>query len=110
MNDADDAESSKALALVVWPSGLVTRTWHVISKLGEYYWIWTCVSQLLDHLCVVGSVSGALDSLSCMLICSKEGWSFRHFLHLCLEEHWLAKCPGLRQLRQNPLSLTMVIF
>ena len=50
MNDADDAESNKALALVVWQSGLVTWTWHVISKLGEYYWIGTCVLQLPDHL------------------------------------------------------------
>ena len=102
MNDADDAKSNDALALVVWPSGLVTWNWHVISRTWWEPLNWdVCVAMTPRFFLCSDVASGTFASLSCILACSQGWWGFWHFLHLCTEEHCFAKWPALT------LSLTI---
>ena len=97
MNLAVDAESNNALALVVWPSGLLTLTWHVISRTSRELLHWdVCVVMTPGLFLHVDTTSGTFASLSCVLTCSQEWWGFCNFLHFCTEKHLFLKWPGLR--------------
>ena len=91
--------------------------------------IGACDSDLAHHQQYLASITGlgrvcnnsglifslwlGVGGLWLVILCVDMHQGVIEFLSLparCVEEHWLAKCPGLRQLSQSQLTLTMVSF
>ena len=110
-NDVDEAHSSKAPALVIWPLDITTSTWHVIRSMLHLPLGLRCDKWDLWHVEESSTSTGNAcvllwPSLSLTLAlmswsncwCSNMWCYFWHFWHLWLDIHCAWKWPDFKQL------------
>ena len=103
MKEVDKAESSKALAWWLEPSGLITSTSHVGSSISS--WLTQLNVCIVMSFCCLSSGEVDLDKLN-FFLWLRWTWSDKwcglwHNSHQCPQEHCLTKCPGFKQFQHS---------